>query len=95
MVPEPSRDPLPAMVNEYMSEYPAATPATIMDTLGLPATSRESVEYFCAITRYMLSAEANDCEKGVDLRVQTVEWSDVAEWEIPAAAVPPEQEKRS
>lgn len=81
-------------MNEYVSEFPAATPVTIMVVLDLPSASREQVKYFCAVTRYTLYATNNDCEKSVDLRVQTVEWSDVADWEIPAVDVPPEQEKR-
>jgi hypothetical protein len=85
-----SRDVLPASVNEYVIEYPAATPATIMDALDLAEEARDQLEYFCAVTRYSFYAEMNDCEKAVDLRVQTVEWSDVAEWEVPVEDLPPE-----
>jgi hypothetical protein len=85
-----SREPLPASVNEYTIEYPAARPATIMAALDLDAQYRGQVDYFCAVTRYTFDAEANDCEKAVDLHVQTVEWSDVADWDVPAEDLPPE-----
>jgi hypothetical protein len=90
MSADDSRNVLPAAVNEYVIEYPAATPATIMDALDLDDETRGQLEYFCAVTRYTQYAERNDCEKAVDLRVQTVEWSDIAEWDVPVAALPPD-----
>jgi hypothetical protein len=44
---------------------------------------RGQVDPFCVEMRYTFDAEANDCEKAVDLRVQTVEWSDDADWDVP------------
>jgi hypothetical protein len=90
-MPDGSREPLPASVNKYTIKYPGATPSTIMSTLALAEEYRAQVEYYCAVTRYTLYAEANDCEKAGDLRVQTVEWSDVADWEVPAEDVPSEE----
>jgi hypothetical protein len=90
MSDEESCDPLPASVSEYTIEYPAAPPATIMAALDLDEQYREQLEYFCAEMRYTFYAEANDCEKAVDLRVQTVEWSDVADWDVPTEDLPPE-----
>ncbi|WP_248910554.1 hypothetical protein [Halocatena marina] len=84
-------DPLSASVSEYAIEYPGATPTRIMRELDLDSTYRAQVEHFCVVTRYSLFAEANDCEKGEDLRLQTLEWSDVADWEIPAEDLPPEK----
>jgi hypothetical protein len=94
MSPDMSRGVLPAAVNEYVIEYSGATPATIMRALDLDEEARGQLEYFCAVTRYTQYAERNDCEKAVDLRVQTVEWSDVADWDVPATDVPSEQEPR-
>ncbi|MFC6965063.1 hypothetical protein ACFQL7_28015 [Halocatena marina] len=90
MSTETSSDPLPASVSEYTIDYPGATPTRIMRELDLDSAYRAQVEYFCTVTRYTLYAEMNDCEKGVDLRLQTVEWADVAEWEVPAEDRPPE-----
>jgi hypothetical protein len=61
-----------------------------MDTLDLDERYRAPLEYYCAVTRYTFYAEANDCKKAVDLRVQTVEWRDVADWAVPAEDLPPE-----
>jgi hypothetical protein len=63
----------------------------VMDALGLDERCRRQLEYFCAVTRYSLSTERNDCEKAEDLRVQTVEWTDVADWDVPAEDCPPEE----
>jgi hypothetical protein len=90
MIDDGSREPLPASVSEYTIDYPAATPERLMDTLNLDDQYHGQVDYFCAEMRYTFYAEANDCEKAVDLRVQTVEWSDVADWEVPAEDLPPE-----
>lgn len=90
MSTETSSDPLPASVSEYMIDYSGATPARIMRELDLDSAYRAQVEYFCAVTRYSLYAEMNNCEKGADLRLQTVEWADVTDWEVPAEDRSPE-----
>lgn len=79
---------LPATVNEYMVEKSGASPAMVMDALTLAEKYRGQLESFCTVTRYSLYAEMNNCVKGEDLRVQTVEWADVAGWAVPAMAVP-------
>jgi hypothetical protein len=61
-----------------------------MDALALAEQYRVQVEHHCAVTRYSLYAEANDCEKAEDLRVQTVDWADVADWDVPAEDLPSE-----
>ncbi len=59
-----------------------------MRELALDSTYRAQVEHFCAVTRYTLYAEENDCEKDEDLRLQTVAWADVADWEVSAEDLP-------
>jgi hypothetical protein len=93
MSDDASREPLPASIDLSARDYPAAPPATIMDALDLDDRFRSQVEYFCAVTRYSFYAEANDCEKAVDLRVQTVDWADVADWDVPAEDRPSESEE--
>jgi hypothetical protein len=90
MSDEESREPLPGVIDKYVIEYPAITPATMMEKFDLDERFRPQAEHFCAVTRYSFYAEANNCEKAVDLRVQTVEWSDVADWEVPETDLPPE-----
>jgi hypothetical protein len=90
MSDEASREPLSGVIDKYAIEYPAATPATIMETFDLDERFRPQAEHFCAVTRYSFYAEANDCEKAVDLRVQTVEWDDVTDWDVPIENLPPE-----
>lgn len=85
---EASRPPLPASVSEYTTEYPSATPDTIMTALDLAAEYRAQLEHYCAVTRYSIYAESTDCEKDEDLRLQTVEWADVADWEVSAENLP-------
>jgi hypothetical protein len=75
--------PLPAAVSEYMTDRPGATSTEVMDAVEVDEQYREQVEHYCAITRFTLfkNEEANDAE---GLRWDTVEWADVAEWNIPS-----------
>jgi hypothetical protein len=68
-------------VSEFMNDRHGATPAEVMDAVDLDEQYREQVERYCAITRFTLfkNEEANDAE---GLRWDTVEWADVAEWDV-------------
>jgi hypothetical protein len=73
--------PLPAAVSEYTIDHPSATPNEVMEAVGLDEHRREQVEHYCAITRFTLFKN----EEGIDangLRWDTVEWADVAEWDV-------------
>ena len=74
--------PLPASVSEYTIDHRAATPDDVLDACNLPEARRPQVEYYLADTRYTMfkHVEGNDAE---DLRWDTVEWADVADWTIP------------
>ena len=43
-----------------------------MQALDFDRRCRAQLEHYCAVARDTFSAEANDCETVVDLRVQTV-----------------------
>jgi hypothetical protein len=75
--------PLPAAVSEYMNDRHAATPAEVMKAVDLDEQYREQVEYYCAVTRYFMFGGDEGCEIPSGVRPQTVEWADVAEWEVP------------
>jgi hypothetical protein len=53
-----------------------------MDALDLDESRREQVEHYLAITRYTMfkDREVNDAD---GLRWDRVEWSDVADWDVP------------
>jgi hypothetical protein len=61
---------------------PAAPPERLMQALDFDGRCRAQLKHYRAVTQYTFCAEANDCETAVDLRVQTGEWSDMADWEV-------------
>jgi hypothetical protein len=75
--------PLPATVHEYMNDRHAATPTEVMDAVDLDEQHYEQVEYYCAVTRYFMFGGDEGCEMPPGVRPQTVEWADVAEWDVP------------
>jgi hypothetical protein len=75
--------PLPASVSEYMTDRHAATPAEVMDAVNLDEQYREQVEYYCAVTRYFMFGGDEGCDIPPGVRPETVEWADVAEWDVP------------
>jgi hypothetical protein len=74
-------DPLPARVSGYVIENRDATPDEVLHEAGLDESQRAQVEHYLAVTRYTLfkDDEANDAD---GLRWDTVEWSDVADWDV-------------
>lgn len=44
---------------------------------------REQVEHYCAMTWYFLHAGDEGCEVPAGMNRATVEWRDVAEWDVP------------
>lgn len=75
--------PLPAAVSEYMNDRHGATPAEVMGTVDLDSEFREQVEHYCAVTRFTMFGSDVGCEIPSGVRPQTVEWTDVAEWDVP------------
>ena len=75
-------DPLPSRVAKYVIDgNHDATPEEVIATADFDESRRTQVEHYLAITRYTLFKD----ETGVDadgLRWDTVEWSDVAEWNV-------------
>ena len=75
-------DPLPARVAEYVSDdNHGATPDEVLRECDLDKSRREQVEHYLAVTRFGifgLNGE-NDTE---GLRFNTVEWADVADWDV-------------
>lgn len=76
-------DPLPARVRAYVRENPDATPEEVLDAADLAddETCHEQVEHYLAVTRFGIFGVTgeNDTE---GLRFNTVEWSDVADWDV-------------
>lgn len=74
-------DPLPSRVAGYVVENRDATPDELLRECDLDESRRPQVEHFLAVTRYTLfkDVEGNDAD---DLRHDTVEWADVADWEV-------------
>lgn len=74
--------PLPSRVAEYVTDgNHSATPDEVLQECDLDESRREQVEHYLAVTRLALFAdvEGNDDER---LRLNRVEWSDVAEWDV-------------
>jgi hypothetical protein len=76
-----TKQPLPAAVSEFMNDRHGATPTEVMDAVDLDEQYREQVEHYCAITRFTLfkNVESNDAD---GLRWGTIEWADVAGWDV-------------
>jgi hypothetical protein len=77
-----TNQPLPASVCEYITDRPGATPGEVMEAVEIDERFRDQVKRYCAITRFTLFKN----KEGIDadgLRWDTVEWSDVAEWDSP------------
>jgi hypothetical protein len=75
-------DPLPVSVHEYVADdNHDATPDEVLGECDLDESRRAQVEHFLAITRYSMfkNAESNDAD---GLWPKTVEWADVADWEV-------------
>jgi hypothetical protein len=75
-------DPLPVRVHEYVADdNHDATPDEVLRECDLDESRRSQVEHFLAITRYSMfrNVERNDAD---GLRATTVEWADVANWEV-------------
>jgi hypothetical protein len=75
-------DPLPVSVHEYVADdNHDATPDEVLGECDLDESRRAQVEHFLAITRYSMfkNVESNDAD---GLRATTVEWADVADWEV-------------
>lgn len=90
MTDELSREPLPASVSEYTIEYPGATPAQIMAALDLAEQYRAQRASYCAVIRYTLFCDEDECDLPEDGHLKTVTWDDVADWDVPAKDRPPE-----
>jgi hypothetical protein len=73
--------PLPARAPEHMVENRGATPNEVLREVDLDESHRAQVEHYLAVTRYTLfkDVEVNDAD---GLRWDTVEWSDVADWDV-------------
>lgn len=73
--------PLPSAVSEYMNDRHGATPTEVMEVVEVDERFREQIERYCAITRFTLfkTENPNDAD---GLRWDTVEWADVAEWDV-------------
>jgi hypothetical protein len=75
-------DPLPVSIHKYVADgNHDATPNEVLDECGLNESRRAQVEHFLAITRYSMfkNVESNDAD---GLWPKTVEWADVADWEV-------------
>lgn len=83
--------PLPSSVSEYTIESPGTTP-TIMYELGLDRQYRAQFESNCAVTRYTLFGGEDGCEISDSMNLTTLEWTDVADWDVPANSIPPTEE---
>lgn len=72
----------PTRLAEYTNDRHGVTPQEVMDALDLDEARREQVEHYLAITRYTMfkDREVNDAD---GLRWDRVEWSDVADWDVP------------
>ena len=72
----------PTRLAKYTNDRHGATPQEVMDALDLDESRREQVEYYLTITRYTMfkDREGNDAD---GLRWDRVEWSDVADWDVP------------
>ena len=74
---------LPTSVSEFMNEHPTATPTEVIEAVGLDEQYREQVEHYCAVTRYFRYGGNEGCETSKGVTSTTVEWADVADWDVP------------
>lgn len=74
--------PLPTRVAEYVVEgNHGATPDEVLRECALDESRREQVEHYLAVTRFgIFGVKAENDTDG--LWFSTVEWSDVAEWDV-------------
>jgi hypothetical protein len=75
-------DPLPVSIHKYVADgNHDAAPDEVLGECNLDESRRAQVEHFLAITRYSMfkNVESNDAD---GLRATTVEWADVADWEV-------------
>lgn len=75
--------PFTAAVSEYTVDHPTATPIEIMESVGVDEQHREQVKYYCAVTWDFRYGGNEGCEIPSDVRPDTVEWNDVADWDVP------------
>ena len=75
---------LPATVSEYTNDHPSATPSEVMEAVGLDEHRREQIEHYCAVTWYFYYSGNGRCEIPPGVNGANVEWSDVAEWDVPS-----------
>ena len=78
------KQPLPSAVGEFMINQPAATPTEALENVGLDEEFREQVEHYCAVTRYFRYGGNDGCEIPDGVKPTTVEWSDLADWDLPS-----------
>lgn len=74
-------DPLPTRVAEYVAENRGTTPNAVLASADLDESRREQVEHYLADTRYTFFKDDPENDAG-GLRYDTVEWEDVADWDV-------------
>lgn len=74
--------PLPASVSEFMGEHPTTTPAEVLEAAALDGQYCEQIQHYCAVTRYFRYGGNEGCEIPEGVTPTTVEWSDVADWDV-------------
>ena len=75
-------DPLPSRAGKYVPDANhGVTPDEVLAECELDESRREQVEHYLGVTRYGTynDRETNDAE---DLAFHSVEWNDVAEWDV-------------
>lgn len=75
-------DPLPSRAGKYVVDgNHDATPDEVLRECDLDESHREQVEHYLAVTRYGIfnDREVNDAD---DLAFHSVEWADVAKWDV-------------